>query len=282
MSTIFDKKISEGYKFHIERYDSAMEVADNCRKRKITDSRFDDKSQGSFGGWEGVKSYDEALDYMRNGYQPTVDSMRDLFKVSRSGEGTRFAFQNQIAGFAPIVPLALKGVPNCMMNMTMKPIKAKVADIYYDMTASCSTSSDQIMDAGKTLLGTIIEMERQGYRFNLYCIQSYSETHDCDMLVVKVKDARQPLDLKRISFPLTHTGFFRVVGFDWYSRVPGGRYRSGYGRALSYTMNKDRMDKAMKELFGKNVIAFSAVEIINNGKEYIKKEVENNGNCKAR
>jgi hypothetical protein len=118
MSTIFDKKISEGYKFHVERYDSAIEVVDNCRRRSITDSRFNDKSQGSFGHWEGVESYEQALDFMRYGYQPTVDDMKGLFKANRSGEGTRFAFQNQIAGFAPIVPLAL--IPLLCLRFLMR------------------------------------------------------------------------------------------------------------------------------------------------------------------
>ena len=34
------------------------------------------------------------------------------------------------------------------------------------------------------------------------------------------------------------------------------------------------MKKMMKELFGENAISFSAVEIIENGKDYIKAEVE--------
>jgi hypothetical protein len=230
--------------------------------------------------WNGVRSYEEAHDYMKNGYQPTVESMRGVLKATRSGEGKRFSFQNQIQGFVPVVPLALKNVPNCMINMQMKPIKAKVVDIYYDMGASCGVDSNDIIKAGQVLLGTVIEMEKQGYRFNLYACQSYSGGGGCDFLMVKVKDASQPLDLKRISFPLTHTAFFRVIGFDWYSKVPGGKYRSAYGSALTYNLNQRRAGQAFKQMFGNNSAYFSATEIISGGKEYVRKEVENNGNSK--
>lgn len=281
MSTISDKTV-DNYKFHIERFDSAAEVVEKCRSRKMTSARFDDVKNMSLGSWYGVDSYDQALEYMRTGYQPTVESMKGVFRANKMGEGTRFSFRNEIQGFAPVVPLALKNVPNCMVNMMMKPIKAKVIDIYYDSTAVCSVSSKKIIEAGQKLLGTIIEMERQGYRFNLCAVQNYSDSSDSDMMIVKLKNASQPLDLKRVSFPLTHTAFFRVIGFDWYSKVPGGRYRSGYGQPLVRAAGgSEEVKKKFAEMFGKNVLYFSCTEIIEKDKEYIKEAVKD-GNSKIR
>lgn len=276
MSTITDKKAA-GRKFHIEQFESAMEVVDKAKSRKITDLSFHDKSKGHFGEWEGVGSYEEALELMTGGYQPTVDAMKGVFKISRNGQGKRFSFQNNIQGFAPVVPLALKGVPNSMIDMYMKPIKAKVVDVYYDMTASCGTDSDDIIRAGQSLLGAIIELEKQGYRFNLFACQTYSDKSSCDMLVVKVKNASQPLDLKRISFPLTHTGFFRVIGFDWYSRVPGGKYRGGYGHAIAYDLSEKQLKKAAEDLFGKNAIYFSAAKVLNKDKAHFENVLTGKG-----
>lgn len=159
-------------------------------------------------------------------------------------------------------------------------MKAKVISVYYDITAACSVGSSDIIKAGQTLLGTIIELERQGYRFNLYACQGYSSESDCDMLVVKIKDSGQPLDLKRISFPLTHTAFFRVIGFDWYSKVPDGKYRDNYGRGIAYRLSGDKLRRMGETLFGNASVYFSAKEIIKKDNEYIK-EVIQNGNCKA-
>lgn len=275
MSTIVDKKPKKFKKFHIERFDSAMEMAQTCKTRPITDSRFDDKSKETFGSFEGVSTYQDALDLLSGGYQPTVDAMRGVFKAGVQGSGNRFAFQNSVVGFAPVVPLALKNVPNSMIGMTMKPIKCKVVDVYYDMTCSCGTDSKDIIEAGRKLLSAVIELERQGYRFNLYAVQGYNDNTGCDMAVVKVKSATQPLDLKRISFPLTHTAFFRVIGFDWYSKVPGGKYRGGYGHALAYDYNNEQMQELGKELFGANAIFFTAVGIMKKDTDHIKEVVTN-------
>lgn len=273
-----DVKAFSNERFNIEIYDSAYQVVQDCRKRKITNSNFNDmRRKVDDPDWYGVKSYQEALDLMETGYQPTVDKLKSEIKSNLSGQAKRISFHNDVVGYAPIVPLAIMGVPQSMMNSHMKQVKAKVIDVYYDMTASCSKTANQFIDAGSKLLSAVMELEMQGcYRMNLYCVQSFFDSGDgCDLLCVRVKSANQPLDLKRISFPLTHPAFFRVIGFDWYSKVPGGKYRSGYGRALGYKYENEAMQKGFKELFGNNAVSFSASKIIDNdeSKEYLKEVI---------
>jgi len=262
MSVIKSKKFvfSTGKKFkaNIEFYNSAQEVVDDCKTRKNTSSSFHDYSKESVKeDWHGVKTYEEALELLRTGYQPTVDAFKNV-KFKSSGNGKRISFQNNIAGFAPVVPLALKGVPNSMINMTMKPIKCKVIDVYYDMTVNCSTSTETIIENGQMILGAIKELENQGYRFNLYAVQSYSESSDADVLCIKVKSSDKPLDLKRISFPLTHPAFFRVIGFDWYGKCPVATYRCAYGRGMGYELSDTELKEFAKQAFGDNAIYMSA------------------------
>lgn len=279
MSTLIKKKVStsghRNFKVNLERYESAQEVVKHCQERPMTSSEFHDQSKASFGSWEGVKSYNEALDLLKNGYQPTVEKLKDTVNANRTGYGKRISFVNDIQGFAPIVPLALKGVPQSMINMTMKQIKAKVIDVYYDMTTSAGTSSETIIENGQKLLGAIMGLEKQGYKFNLYAMQSYADDNTTDMLVVKIKSSDRPIDLKRISFPLTHTAFFRVIGFDWYSKVPDGKYRSGYGRALKFIMNQKELDELSSQMFGKNAVLISGRHIQERDDEYIKEVLTN-------
>jgi hypothetical protein len=192
------------------------------------------------------------------------------------GEAKRFRFENNVHGFAPVVPLALKGVPNSMLNMIMKPIKAKVVDVLYDMTVSCGIRAEQQMKAGREVLAAVIDLEKQGYRFNIYAAITFTGGKDADIICIKIKSAEQPLDIKRVSFPMAHTGFFRVIGFDWYSKVPGGEYRSGYGRGAYYNWGKEDSKEILEALTGrKNVIYFSAAEIVNRNrnKDEIKEEL---------
>lgn len=280
MSTLYNKTIStkehKNYKVNVERYESAQEVVRHCKEREITDSCFSNVEDKSFGRWEGVSSYSEALDYLNNGYQPTVDKLKETVKVNKNGEGKRIKFENNVYGFNPIVPLALMGVPNSMINMTMKQIKCKVIDVYYDMTCNCGTESDEIIANGQKLLGAIMALEKQGYKFNLFAVQTYSGSSSADMLIVKVKSSNNPIDLKRMSFPLTHTAFFRVIGFDWYSKTPHGKYRGGYGTALSYEFKKDELKDFAKQMFGNNAIFLRGTDIMYNGEEHIKEALTEN------
>lgn len=281
MGTIISKDVNlknKKVKAVIEMYSSATEVVEDCRKRVITDSNFDDKSTDYFGSWEGVKTYEEALDLMRNGYQPTVKKLQDKIKdLGKIGYQKRMRVVNNVVGGAPVVPLAMMGVPKNMLDTKIKPLKNKVIDVYYDLTCPSRTSSEEIIENGQKLLGAILEMEQLGYRFNLYAVQTYSSETDVDILTVKIKSSNQPIDLKRMSFPLTHTAFFRVIGFDWYSRCPKAHYRSAYGQALSYNLNKEQLAEFAKNAFGDNALYIAGKDILYESESYIKETFERFG-----
>jgi len=267
MSTIIEKTVGN-MEVVLEKYDSANEVAADCAAREMTSTCFNNmrKTTGTNGNWHGVGSYDEALELLRTGYQPTVEKLKKSLKISRTGYSKRIAFENNLTGFAPVVPLAMMSVPNCMIDMHMKPIKAKVLDVYYDMTAAWHVKSEKIIAAGQKLLSAIVALEQQGYRFNLYAIQSYTDSNHAYMLSTKVKSSSQPIDLKRISFPLTHVAYFRVIGFDWYSKCPKAKYLCGYGTSLLHTLgNGKKRSEFVKKVFGENATYFSCADMVETG-----------------
>lgn len=277
MSVIREYNVVNGYKIMCERYNSAAEVVNDAKTRKITNSRFVNMAVnlgGQRSHWCGVKNYEEALKLLSEGYQPVVEKLKAEIKANVQGNAKRVSFRNDIVGYAPVVPLAIMGVPNAMMNSYMKTIKAKVVDVYYDGTFRNGVESDDILKTGAKLLSVIISLEQQGYRFNLYQVQGYADGEDCDMLVVKIKDAAQPLDLKRVSFPMTHTAFFRVIGFDWYSKTPHGKFRSAYGRALvNEGRVKGKIDEIAKTMFGENAVYILGERLRQEGsraEEYLK------------
>lgn len=271
--------------FMIESYNSTADVVRDCKTRSITDSSFKDVQRKgkveSDKEWYGVDSYDQALQFLEEGYQPTVEKLKAGIKSNLEGNGKRISFHNDIVGYAPIVPLAILGVPNSMINSRMKPIKAKVIDVYYDMTATCNVDSKDIINAGVKMLSAIIALEQQGYRFNLYSMQVYYDDRKSYTLKIKVKDAMQPIDLKRISFPLTHTAFFRVIGFDWYSKCPEAKHLWGYGHDIERDFSNDKIQKMAKELFGDNAVWFSCSEIVKKNEDYVKEVLVNAGNKKS-
>lgn len=270
-------EVKKGKKFevNIERYNSADEVVRDCKSRSIHD--YDDMSQKNMKmTFEHVHDYDEALRLLKDGYQPTVETLATALKMNISGERKRVKFQNNVAGFQPIVPLALQGVPNCMVNTYIKPMKCKVVDIYYDMGCPFYVESEDIIKAGQKLLASIIELEKQGYKFNLYATQGYSDESGVDFLTIKVKSSDKPLDLKRISFPLTHPAFFRVIGFDWQSKSPVSNFRgSGRGQAITSRFEKTDVENIVKNAFGNNSVYLAANKIREKDEEYIKEVLVN-------
>lgn len=262
MSRVAQKQIKVGYqKFSVntEIYENSEQMVNDLTTRSITNSRFDNIQKRSFDDWEGVKTYDECLNYLRNGYQPVVEELKKSVKPSIKGESKRITFQNNVVGGNPIVPLAMIGVPNNMLDMQMKPIKSKVLDVYYDVTCPCTVNSEDIIKAGQIVLETIMKLEQQGYKFNLYAVQCYSDDRSADLLAIKIKSSNQPIDLKRMSYALTHTSFFRVLGFDWYTRFPKGKWRPSLGKPIATVLDydTDKVNEFIRQIFGKNSMLLS-------------------------
>lgn len=260
-----------GGHLNIEMYNSAQEVAKDLEVRPMGDEWHDPYAgKRDFVG----ATKDETYKMLIEGYQPVVEALRAKTKFTASGQSKRFKTFNDVAGFAPIIPNAIMGLPHSMINSAMKPIKTKVLDIYYEMTCPAFRNASELIKAGQKILGAIMELEAQGYRFNLYCVQGfYSPCKGCDMLCVKVKSANQPMDLKRMSFPIAHTAFFRGIGFDWYSKFPKATYRTGYGHAICFDHSQSEIQEEYRKLMGKNAIYFSAETIISkrdDAEKYIK------------
>lgn len=263
-------KAFNGKQIHVEKFNSADEVATVSASRQITDLDFDDMEKMlNKGADSGVKSMDEARNLLRFGYEPTVEKLKASAKATVSGDKKRISFFNDVVGYQPVVPLALMGVPNSMVNMTMKPIKSKVITVVYEATASCWYSAKELEEAGQKFLGTLLDLEGQGYKFNILVSQSYWNKEDADLLLVRIKNSNTPLDLKRMSFPLTHPAFFRAIGFDWYSKTPGGKHRFGYGYSITRDFSEKVINRGFEEILGEKCVVFSATKILQNSTDHI-------------
>lgn len=264
------------YKVISEEYNSAMDVAYDCETRQITNHNFNDVKKSDDWDWRGVKNYEEAIDLLKNGYIDKVEKIQKEINKSVIGQSKRITFHNDIVGYAPIVPLAILGVPNSMINSKMKPIKAKVIEICYDVGCSADVDSEDIIRIGLAFLKIIANMEMQGYRIKLTAVQDYSTNSIVNLLRINLKSANQPLDLKRISFPTIHTGFFRVIGFDWFSKTPHGKYIGiGYGRPITAIFsNKKDLKEFVNQVFGKNTVYIAARWFVDVSDKYLENKIK--------
>lgn len=252
------------YNVNLEAFRSTLELVETCKTRKITDRLFDDEEKKDHDkSWAGVSSYKEALDLMNDGWNEKVKELKGVIDGCKQRQADkRVGFRNDVLGFAPIVPLAIMGIPTAMLNTTVKAVKTKVVDIYYNMGVSCGVSSDKIFENGRKVVELIVKLENCGYRVSLNIVQAYTDSSSADILAVNVKSANQLLDLKRICFPTMHTAFFRVIGFDWYTKTPNGKYRGGYGRPLHGSIGTSGAKELFKKLIGEEAIYIDAKELM--------------------
>ena len=80
--------------------------------------------------------------------------------------------------------------------------------------------------------------------------------------------------MKRISFPLCHTAFTRVIGFDWCSKFPLGIFHKRYGTSLTTAVGAETANVLIKKMFGSNSIYISNMEIRKNGETYQKEALQ--------
>lgn len=277
----FDKNKKE-FKVTAEYYHNTSRMIEDLKSRDYScrDFKKMEEAREITKNWHGVSSYKEAMDLLDNGWSEKIGEVKEtLSKENLMGNGKRVTFTNDIVGYSPIVPLAIRGVPKNMINSDMKKIKCKVVDVYYDNTFSASTPTEEILRIGLNVVAAILKLEMEGYKINLYAVQTYTDNDSADMLCVKIKDSRQLMDLKRIMFPLMHPAFFRVIGFDWYSKMPKAKYRSGYGRNLNISLgnNEASTEEYARKVIGGNTCWLCGSKILGKGVEVIKEDIQNAG-----
>lgn len=254
-----DKKI-ENRMYKCELFDSVLEMAEINGRRMVTDAWKDNCLKGVNSEWSGVTSKEEAYSLLKNGWEEATKKInKEVCDFSKNSGQKRTEFFNNVMGFQPVVPLSLLNVPNCMIDSRSRTIKTKVLRIVYDISASSGVTSDQMLSAGKNLVETIINLENNGYRCELYVIDSYCDTDNyekkIDICAIKIKDANQMLNLRKMMFPMAHSAQLRVVGFDWQDKTPIAHYISGRGKPFYVATNKYGVPKSdLKQVFGENTV----------------------------
>lgn len=248
-------------KYVNEHYETVKDFVDTIFKRK-PNQVFARESLSSIDGsygFTGTRTLQEALDLMKNGYrEPLVKVKQSLDKAIKSkgfADVPKKRPRNSVVGFVPHVPNSILNLPQSMINIEQTPMKAKVINIKYDMSINAGTDKDVIERAGIAVLNIVNFLELRGFRVNLDCMPFNGEvSNEFASVSIKLKDSRQPLDLLKLTFPLTHPSFFRRLGFRWLETVPeltSDSFASGYGRAIAnktYDEAKEYFMKHTKEL----------------------------------
>lgn len=166
--------------------------------------------------WTKTSSFDEAVDLMRNGWTDMAQRLTQELKATPNMELMhQMRTVIGVAGFQPVVPLYLAGVPTNMVSKQMVPIKQKVINVTKSIDYSGGVSADKIVEESIKALQIIKKLESQGYRVNLYIAIGSLKGNTEIMCKVKVKSANEKLNVSKLAFPLVHPSMLRRLFFRW-------------------------------------------------------------------
>lgn len=198
----------------------------------VISKRTPNKSFSSYGRKEsetspesfcGTKNWDEAQFLLKHGYK---DGAKDLLNCKTtvkviSPERKKQIFED-VTGFSPIVPNAIIGLPNSMLNKRDKIKPSRVINIILDIAVSGTTDKEIFLKAGKNIYSFIKSIEATGTKVNLSVMESMyiKRVKRFSCLFVKIKDSKQAINPQLISYPIIHPSFFRRHVFRWIETSP--------------------------------------------------------------
>ena len=242
-----------------EEFDSIHEYL-RIEKQRDWNSFFAGKShssrRGEGYGFNASSSFEEACDLLTNGWSEPLNKMRDAFnhKVRVNTTESRTKAQNRynVMGHTPSVPRFIEGLPDAMVETIRQPMKSKTIHLMYDTVVAGSMSTEQMTKAGVAVLETVSYLERLGYRVKLTSVGAFVLKSEFGgrgvMGGIVMKEYRQPLDVKKLCFPVAHGDMSRRIFFGWQEKTPVLReYCNGYGHG-TFNESPSERDKLQKAL----------------------------------
>ena len=229
------EKRTKSFNVIMEEFNSIKELVDTSDNRKNNFGYNREFSQR----WAGVKNYDQARDYLLNGWsEPIKDVKNYLDKIDQNKrlDARKTRLKDDIAGFLPIVPNALMGLPKSMRNVEIVTKKSKVLNVTIDTTYNAGVSKSEAQEYFSKVFAHLMALEKSGFRIRINSMMCFGNPSEDTVHIVKLllKHEYQPIDIKKLMFPIINTAMLRAVGFDWYERLPDAVEIGGYGRALHH------------------------------------------------
>ena len=247
----------ESKESYINLFDNITDLSQYLSGKQRKEGR-DNSSQSSDSSFSGTKSYEEAFDLFKYGdeelYKKFKEQSSKINIDKLLGNAVRKQkYENRNYGCVPNVPNYLIGNPLNMINAEIGRISHKVINIFLSIGVPWYVDKEDIINTGIIYLSVIDLLEKAGYRCNLYAgVTSHEDRHE--YMYVRIKTDREPLNLKKLVFPLVHPSMLRRIYFRW-AEVNDYDYdiTGGYGR------NDDESDikKYMKNIYNEDFILWT-------------------------
>lgn len=160
-----------------------------------------------------TESWEEAETLLKFGDKENLAKLQTkLAKVGLhgSGETKKVETYRSFVGYAPHVPSYITGQPKTMLRKkVVRTVNAKVLNVMYSPVASGDVDADDLLDASIKVMNFISNLEKQGYKVNLYTIITSCKRDETVAQIVKIKSSDDYTDLAKVVYPMVHPSFLR-------------------------------------------------------------------------
>lgn len=200
--------------------------------------------------WTQTESFDEAVLLMKRGWSDMAQKLVNKLKVidKKTEMVTKRRSVNSVAGFHPVVPLYLAGVPTSMVSYKMVPVKQKIVNITKLFNYHAGIASETIIDESIKVLQIVKKLEAQGYSVNVNVAFGSSKNGRNIAASIRIKNANERLNVSKLAFPMVHPSMLRRLMFRYIEVTPNATkgYVGGYGTPASKS--------EMQEMFPDSIV----------------------------
>lgn len=218
-------------------------------------------------GFRGTASYEEADNLLKYGDNKSYCEMTAAGLKIDAGTATKstLKYENAVCGGIPNVPAYIAGRPACMINARRVQVATKVATLVYCIDFSGFVSKDKIIACGVAVVDAVRAIEAAGRRVNLYILTaSKLDKNNNAGFILKVKDAGQKFDLKKLAYILVNPSMLRRHSFRFFEVTPGIAYNASYG----YVINRAGIEDILKNVYRMDAKLIHGQTIVESGRDY--------------
>lgn len=185
-------------------------------------------------------SFEDATQLMKNGWQEMAQKLTTKLNVLQKQIKPMQKSINtlSVAGYQPVVPLYLAGVPTDMVSKKLVTTKSKIVNITKCVTYSAKITTEQIVEESIKALQVVKKVEAQGYRVNLAIVLACRGYDGTEILAkVRIKNANERLNNSKVAFPMVHPSMLRRLFFRYIETNPNVTecFKIGYGSPIEYS-----------------------------------------------
>lgn len=259
-------------------FQSIEELGFEVDRIKNNRCRHENYSEGDV--MENHFSFDEALELAKSGgfwSEGAKGILSQPMDDPAWKEGPTLELENNITGFAPIVPEYLADIPTCFYNEheTFKP--RKQLRIGVQVGRSYYVTNEEAMTRGRAILAGIEWLEESGYDCEVWAIWRNESSSVRANFEVKIKSMGEQYIPAIFAFSLCNTSFQRrliwrlaedristsIITTEEYGRGVGVKDMKDFDIALGYFNDveefrtQERATKEIRKIFNEQVQEFN-------------------------